>query len=170
MIQTYFGNGKGKTTSAIGSAIRCVGCKNKVLFVQFLKNNESAEFKILECVDGIDVVFSKEHYSLYDNLDKEKTTAFSKAYRKLVFEDVAEISKKYQMIIFDEILDVVDFGYINENELVKYISSLGSRSEVIMTGHKISEKIIEISDYVSEIKEIKHPFNKGVTSRKGIEY
>ncbi len=170
MIQTYFGYGKGKTTSAIGSAIRCAGCKNKVLFVQLLKNNDSSEFKTLECIESIDVIFCDKHYCLYDNLDKEQTDAFSKAYRKLVFEDVAKIFKNYQMIIFDEILDAVDFGYIDEDELVKFISSLGAQTEVIMTGHKISEKIIEMSDYVSEIKAVKHPYDKGVTSRKGIEY
>ena len=170
MIQTYFGNGKGKTTSAIGSAIRCAGCENRVLYVQLLKNNDSAEFKILETIENIDVLFSKEHYSLYDNLNKERDKSFTIAYRKLVFEDVAEISKNYQMIIFDEILDAVDFGYIDENELVKFISSLGAQTEIILTGHKISKKIVGISDYVSEIKEIKHPYNKGVTSRKGIEY
>ena len=96
MIQTYFGNGKGKTTAAIGSAVRCAGFGNKVLFVQFLKNNDSAEFKVLEEIKGIDNLYSNEHYELYDNMNKERTTAFANAYSKLLFEDVKNKADDYQ--------------------------------------------------------------------------
>jgi len=170
MIQTYYGNGKGKTTAAVGAAVRCAGCGNKVLFVQFLKNNDSSEFKILEKISGIDISFSNEKYALYDNLNKERTQALKKAYNELVFEDVKSKAASYKMIIFDEILDVIDFGYIIEDELLKLISKLNEHSEIILTGHMLTEKTADISDYISEVREKKHPYTKGVFPRKGIEF
>ena len=170
MIQTYFGNGKGKTTAAVGSAVRCAGCGNKVLFVQFLKNNDSAEFKVLEVIKGIDVLCSDERYELYDNRNKDRTSALAKAYNKLLFEAAKSKADSYQMIILDEILDAVEFGYIDENELVKLLSGLKSHSEIILTGHNLTQRIADVSDYISEIKEISHPYTKGVSPREGIEF
>lgn len=170
MIQTYFGNGKGKTTAAVGAAVRCLGCGNKVLFVQFLKNNSSAEFNIISKIKDIDVLCSDEYYELYDNLNKDRTSSLAKAYNKLLFEDVKRKADMYQMVILDEILDAVEFGYIDENELLEIISELKLYSEIILTGHNITERIADVSDYISEIKEISHPYKKGVAPRKGIEY
>ena len=170
MIQAYFGNGKGKTTAAVGSAVRCAGCGNKVLFVQFLKNNDSAEFKVLEKTGVIDVLCSDEHYELYDNLNKDRTPALVKAYNKLLFEDTKNKSASYQMIVLDEILDAVEYGYINEDALLELLSELKVQSEIILTGHNLTERIADVSDYISEIKEISHPYTKGVSPREGIEF
>ena len=170
MIQTYFGNGKGKTTAAIGAAIRCVGCCKKVLFVQFLKNNDSAEFNVLSEIKSIDVLYSEERYELYDNLNKDRTPALTKAYNKLLFEDVKRKENTYQMIILDEILDAAQYGYIDEDELLKLLAELKTHSEIILTGHSLTERIADISDYISEIKEISHPYTKGVSPREGIEF
>lgn len=170
MIQTYFGNGKGKTTAAIGAAIRCVGCCKKVLFVQFLKNNDSAEFNVLSEIKSLDVLYSDERYELYDNLNKGRTPALTKAYNKLLFEDVKRKADTYQMIILDEILDAAQYGYIDEDELLKLLAELKAHSEIILTGHSLTERIADVSDYISEIKEISHPYTKGVLPREGIEF
>ena len=170
MVQTYFGNGKGKTTAAVGSAVRCAGCGNKVLFVQFLKNNDSAEFNVLSEIEGIDVLCSDEHYELYDNRNKDRTPALAKAYNKLLFEDTKNKAYTYQMIVLDEILDALEYGYIDENELVTLLTELKAHSEIILTGHNLAEKIANISDYIYEIKEISHPYTKGVSTREGIEF
>ena len=170
MIQTYFGNGKGKTTAAVGSAVRCAGCRNKVLFVQFLKNNDSAEFKVLEKIECIDVLCSDEHYELYDNRNKERTPVLVKAYNKLLFEDAKNKSSSYQMIVLDEILDAVEYGYVDENNLLELLAEIKAHSEIILTGHTLTEGIADVSDYISEIKEISHPYTKGVSPREGIEF
>ena len=170
MIQTYFGNGKGKTTAAVGMSVRCAGCDNKVLFVQFLKNNDSAEFKILEKINGIDILYSDERYELYDNLNKERTSAFKKAYKKLLFEDARAIAGCYQMVVLDEVLDATEYGYIDEDELIELLLEIKEHSEIILTGHNLTERIKNESDYISEIKEISHPYKKGIFARKGFEY
>lgn len=170
MIQTYFGNGKGKTTAAVGAAVRCAGCDGKVLFVQFLKNNDSGEFVFLKPDCGIDVIYSKECYNLYDNMNSERFTSLTAAYNTLLFDEVAEKSNSYDMIILDEMLDVIDFGYVNEDDFLQLLNILKQSSEIILTGHSVTEKIVGVSDYVSEVKEIKHPYNKGFLPRKGIEF
>ncbi len=170
MIQTYFGNGKGKTTAAVGSAVRCAGCGNKVLFVQFLKNNDSAEFNVLSEIEGIDVLYSNEYYELYDNLNKNRTPALTKAYNKLLFEDTKNKSASYQMIVLDEILDAVEYGYVDEKNLLELLAEIKVHSEIILTGHNLTEKIADVSEYISEIKEISHPYTKGVSPREGIEF
>ena len=170
MIQSYFGNGKGKTTAAIGAAIRCIGCDQKVLVVEFLKNNDSAEFKVMDTLENIDILFSNEHYELFDNEKSELTPKFKDAYTKLLFEETAKISKDYQMIVLDEVLDAVEFGYIEEKAFIKLLNECKQKTEIILTGHTLTEGIADVSDYISEIKEISHPYTKGVSPREGIEF
>lgn len=170
MIQSYFGNGKGKTTATIGAAIRCIGCGQKVLFVVFLKNNDSAEFKVMDALENIDILFSNEHYELYDNEKPELTPKFKDAYTKLLFKETAKISKAYQMIVLDEVLDAARFGYIDEKAFINLLNEWKQNTEIILTGHSLPEGIADVSDYISEIKEINHPYNLGTPSRKGIEY
>ena len=149
MIQSYYGNGKGKTTAAVGCAIRSLGSGQRVLFVQLLKNNESSEF---------------------DNLKKERTELLSETYNKLLFEDLTKNNERYQMIILDEIFDIIEFEYVSEDMLLELVNLLKEHSEIILTGHILPDKIALVSDYISEIREINHPYKKGVPSRKGIEY
>ena len=170
MVQCYFGNGKGKTTAAIGAVIRCVGCGKKALYVGFLKNNNSAEYKVFEAVENIDMLFSDEYYNLFDNKKNELTDKFIKAYSKLLLDETEKRRCNCRMIVLDEILDAVEFGYIDEKEFIKLLNEWKDSVEIILTGHKLSEKIAEVCDYISEVREIKHPYNSGTLPRKGIEY
>ena len=169
MIQSYFGNGKGKTSSAVGSIIRCLGSKKKVLFVQFLKNNDSYELEFLSNLSGVDILISEEPYHLFDNQKSERTGNLSRAYQQLL-EQISMMISGYDLIVLDEILDVIDFGYLSEETLLILLSQYKDRVEFILTGHKISPNLADISDYISEVKEVKHPYQKGMPPRKGFEY
>lgn len=170
MIQCYFGNGKGKTTAVIGGVIRCAGCSQNVLYVGFLKNNDSGEFNILKDLKNIDILFSDKHYNLYDNTKEELTSEFAKAYTNLLFEKTGELIEHYKMVVLDEVLDAVEFGYIDEKDFIKLLIEWKHSREIILTGHELPEKIAKVCDYISEIREINHPHTWGVPSRKGIEY
>ena len=170
MIQCYFGNGKGKTTASVGAAIRYAGCKKQVLYVSFLKDGTSSELNILKAIPGIDVQIPPVSYRLFDNRNPEKNRKFTEAYTRFFCEEIDGIFSRYDMIVLDEILDVVAFGYIEEETFLNQLKSWSKTTEIVLTGHKISPKISEICDYISEITSSKHPYEKGIAPRFGIEY
>lgn len=169
MIQTYYGNGKGKTTAAIGSTIRCAGCGQKVLFVSFLKNNTSSEFEILSSLELVDVLYADVIYTMFNNQNQELIPKFSKAYQDL-FSKVQQQYQNYRMIVLDEVLDAISFGYLDEEKVLSFIGEQKENHEWILTGHTLTEKVCSASDYVSHVDAVKHPYNSGISSRKGIEY
>ncbi len=170
MIQCYFGNGKGKTTASVGAAIRYLGCKKRVLYVSFLKDGTSSELAILRNLSGLDLLIPSVSYRLYDNQNPEKTEELSRAYTDFFNEKINGISTSYDMIVLDEILDVVSFGYLSEEILMDSLKRWNKTAEVVLTGHSLSPDIAEICDYISEVSSKKHPYEKGIHSRKGIEY
>lgn len=170
MIQCYFGNGKGKTTASVGASIRYLGCQKQVLFVSFLKDGTSSELAILKTIPAVKVKIPPVSYRLFDNQNPEKNLEFSQAYTRFFCEEIDRISSQFDMIVLDEILDVVTFGYIAEKVFLQKIQQWSKTAELVLTGHRLSEKIAECCDYISEICSRKHPYETGAFPRKGIEY
>lgn len=170
MIQCYYGNGKGKTTAAVGASIRYLGCQKQVLFVSFLKDGSSSELEILKSLSAVEVKIPPVSYQLYDNRNPEKTIAFSQAYTQFFCEELNSIFSRFDMVVLDEILDVVSFGYIPEEIFLKQIKQWGKTVELVLTGHQISSEIAKCCDYISEICSRKHPFEIGMPPRKGVEF
>lgn len=154
MIQIYYGFGKGKTTSAVGAGMRAKGAGADVLFVQFLKDNKSSELKVLP----FDV------YPAPDSLPFNPDESYGE-WVKNAMNYVA--NSTCQVIILDEFLDVVD-KFVSLEEAVKLVKEL--KGEVIITGHREIEELFNFADYITFFEKIKHPYDKGVKARKGIEY
>jgi cob(I)alamin adenosyltransferase len=170
LIEVYTGDGKGKTTAVIGLACRATGHNLKVCYIYFHKNPERwgyGEFKILEKI-GVDVFgFAKEHPH-FDKVEKEKLR--EECLKGIEFIKKIYEEKKYDVIICDEILISLRDGFLEEEEIIKIMEEKPENVELILTGRYITKKIIEKADLVSEIKKIKHPYDKGIKSRKGIEF
>jgi cob(I)alamin adenosyltransferase len=170
LIEVYTGDGKGKTTAVIGLACRAIGHNLKVCFIYFHKNPERwgyGEFKILEKI-GVDIFgFVKEHPH-FDKVEKEKLR--EECLKGIEFIKKIYKEKKYDVIICDEILISLRDGFLNEEEIIKIMEEKPKNVELVLTGRYITEKIIEKADLVSEIKKIKHPYDKGIKSREGIEF
>jgi len=170
LIEVYTGDGKGKTTAVIGLACRAIGHNLKVCYIYFHKNPERwgyGEFKILEKI-GIDVFgFAKEH-PYFDKVEKEKLR--EECLKGIKFIKKIYKEKKYDVIICDEILISLRDGFLKEEEIIKIMEEKPENVELVLTGRIATEKIIEKADLVSEIKKIKHPYDKGIKSREGIEY
>lgn len=165
MIHIYHGNGKGKTTAAVGLAIRAAGAGLKVIFVQFLKNGSSSEIKILK--DHVQVEYCKECSKFtFQMNDKEKSLVTEKHNQmiKKAFEHGAD------MIILDEFLDAYNKKMVDSNLSEKLISENKETTEIILTGRNPAEIFTEQADYISEITAVRHPYENGVTARIGIEY
>lgn len=170
MVQSYFGMGKGKTSAAVGATVRAAGSGMKVFFTEFLKNGDSSELEILKNLENVDVILPNVEYIMFEELTDERIKARSEAYGRLLFEELPQKIKHYDMIVLDEILDIVQFGYVGEEEFLKHINLWKTDKEIILTGHSISEKIAETLDYISRVDAVKHPYNLGAAARRGIEY
>jgi cob(I)alamin adenosyltransferase len=170
-VHLYFGDGKGKTTAAVGLGLRAYGRSKKVLLVQFLKNYDSGEIIALENFsDNFRVLKGEPVKKFIKNMTQfEKET--TKCLQYQMFLDAVQISsiEKFDMIIFDELIDAVNLGIINMTEIEDFIKAKADNLEVVITGHCPKEDFFELCDYITEIKKIKHPYDKGVCARTGIE-
>ena len=165
MIQCYYGNGKGKTTAAVGQALRMAGAGKKVMIIQFLKDGFSSENRLLEKC-GVKVLAQKMPTMFVDMNDPKMIKEVS----QLVNDLFLMIDESYDGIVLDELLDAIALNLINEGMVYERILDLKDDHEVILTGRVPSHKIKPILDYSSEIKKHKHPYDKGIKARKGIEY
>ena len=184
MIFVLTGNGKGKTTCAIGMGIRAVGAKKKVLMIQFLKTKDSSsENKIIKRIKNFDLktfgkkgfFVSKEYLKKHPQIKKFGVRVARKEVTNLIkrgfeFAKKAAISKKYNLLILDEACIVLNFGFIKKEEMIDFLKKYRKDLDIVLTGRGCPRKIIKISDLVTEMKEIKHYYKKGIKAREGIEY
>lgn len=171
MIHIYCGDGKGKTTAATGLAVRAAGNEMKVLFTRFLKNEDSSELKILDEIPNIHVLHLCKAYGFYHTLTEEKKLELLRTYRDLWRHIVEEIDQgTYQVLIMDELIAAYNYEIIDQEQVRNFLEHKPEDLEIIMTGRNPAKELLELSDYVSEIKKIKHPFDKKISARKGIEY
>ncbi|MFI3325628.1 MAG: cob(I)yrinic acid a,c-diamide adenosyltransferase [Clostridia bacterium] len=169
LIHIYCGDGKGKTTASVGLAVRAVGSGKKVLFSQFFKNGESSEVKAIKTFENLTYCKSDKAFPRFANMtDEDKLYAYE-YYDKLV-NDIIEKAKNYDMIVFDEIISCYNLGFLNRETVVNFCKNNDYDIEIVLTGRNPAPELVEIADYVSQIEKIKHPYDQGITARKGIEY
>lgn len=165
MLHTYYGNGKGKTTAAMGLALRMRGANKSVLVIQFLKDGKSSEIKQLIEL-GVSVKFKKMPKMFIDLNDCKMIKEVGIMQNEL-FDC---IDNQYDCIILDEILDAIVLNLINEDKVYRKLKELKEDKEIVLTGRKPTIKIQQLSDYSTQMKMNKHPYNNGVNARKGIEF
>jgi len=168
MIHLYCGDGKGKTTAAVGLAVRAAGSGMKVLFVQFFKSGKSSEVEALEKL-GIVTAHPGVHYGRYKTLNEEKKTEVRDSYGEL-FDAILAAAAEFDLIVLDEAVSAYNYAMIDGERLTEFLRLEGNRREIVLTGRNPLTELIELSDYVTEMKKVKHPFDGGTAARKGIEY
>ncbi|GHT43558.1 cob(I)alamin adenosyltransferase [Endomicrobiia bacterium] len=171
MIIINTGNGKGKTTAAMGQILRSLGHGFKVCLIQLFKSESFyGEQKILTKLDNLDFFsFAKKHpYCVKGISPKEVRTQCAVAMRKI--KEIADNNKKYDLIVLEEFTIALRDKFIDENEFITFVKQLSKESDIIVTGRSASWALIDAADLVTEMNEIKHPYNKGIQSKKGIEY
>lgn len=168
-IHAYYGHGKGKTTAAVGQAIRAAGSGLKVLVYHFLKDNSSGERKILDSVPGITCLPGKDYVKFCSQMD-ETEKAKLKSENEKTLDEIGKLCASFDMVVLDEALCAVWLGVLGEDILVRFLKEQGGSAEIILTGHEISEKVLGFVSYATEFRKVKHPFDKGLKARRGIEY
>lgn len=168
LVHIYTGPGKGKTTAALGLGLRAAGAGNKVHVVQFMKGRRYSEIDSIEKLPnftisqhGRDEFVSKENPEKIDIDLAQKGFSYAKEIVK---------SGKYDLIILDEINVAIDFNLISIDDVLKLINEKPKKLELVLTGRYADPKLIQIADVVTEMLEIKHPYQKGIQARKGIDF
>lgn len=171
LVHIYTGNGKGKTTAAVGLGMRAYGRSFKVLMVQFLKGAETGEMNTIAGLHpGFVLHRGKEVKKFTWNMTEEEfKQARDEQQENFKFAVNAAASGEWDLLILDEIMAAISTGMVDLQDVTELIKNRPDRLEVVLTGRNAPEELIELADYVSEIHAVKHPMEKGIPARKGIE-
>lgn len=172
LVQVYTGDGKGKTTAALGQGLRACGTGLKVYMLQFLKGSNTGELEAVKRLgDNFKIFRFEKQRDFVWNLNKDEIEEL-----KLEIKEGYDFAKRVitnnecDMLIIDEIMGVLSNGFLSEEDIVYLIDNKPKNMELILTGRNVPSSIIEKSNLVTEMKPIKHYFNEGVNARKGIEF
>ncbi len=171
LIHVYTGEGKGKTTAAVGLATRALGHGFKVCYTSFHKRPEKYgynEIQSLEKLGAKVISFAKGHPHMDKSLDSEEIA-------REALEGISHLNKllaqeSFDLLVMDEVLISIRDNYLSEDKLVEFIQNKPNNMELVMTGRGATPRIIEMVDYATNLQKVKHPYDQGITSREGIEF
>jgi len=199
MVHIYHGNGKGKTSAAVGAAVRAAGHSIPVVFCQFLKDGMSGEISVLEKIPGILVLFPEHFYGWTSKMTPEELAAtrkdcdemFGKAIRTMtmILQNQPRALKAFEerrkksgiitremnrpdivaLFVFDEILDALNKELLDQDMLARFLLQLPENVEVILTGRNPDVTILSMADYVTNMVKDRHPYDDGINARVGVE-
>lgn len=167
LLHIYCGDGKGKTSASLGLALRAAGAGMKVCFVQFMKGGDTSELSALKLIPSITVKRCDKAYSFFKNMtdnDKAEITACHNELLKSAF------AGSFDLVILDEFNSAYCYGLMDKSLAERLILDGKNSAEIAITGRNPADIFVENAEYVSEIRCVKHPYEKGITARKGIEY
>ncbi|MEG0368952.1 MAG: cob(I)yrinic acid a,c-diamide adenosyltransferase [Hungatella sp.] len=170
-IHIYCGDGKGKTTAAIGLAVRAAGRGQRVLIARFLKTDDSGEVLSLARIPQITLLPCEKTFGFYRQMTDIQKAEAADYYQSLLLEACEKASTdSCRLLILDEILAVCHYGLVQSRTLLDFLKKKPKDLEVVLTGRNPSDELLEAADYVSEIQKKKHPYDRGISAREGIEY
>ena len=172
LTHVYYGGGKGKTTAALGLGLRAWGAGLQVVLVQFLKDFPTGELKALEALNSFTVLRGKAAGKLFSKDMGEEEKRSTKAIHDANLEQALSLIQdgKCDLLILDEVLDACKLGLLEEAPFKALICDKPQGLELVITGHTPLNWVLEHADYATEMVKRKHPYDKGVPARKGIEF
>ncbi len=169
LIQVYTGNGKGKTSAAFGLALRAIGRGLKVYVIQFIKGGfDYGELHIMHELPNFKLKAFGRGKFITEMPPTDKDVKLAKEALELAQEVVN--SDEYDVVILDEVNVALNLKLVDVNEVVDLIKNKPEHVELVLTGRHAPPEVVEVADLVTEMKEIKHPYTKGIPPRRGIEY
>lgn len=171
LIHIYCGEGKGKTTASLGLITRALGAGYVVKFMQCFKGGISSEINILEKLPNVQIIHANltEHFTW--EMDSDESTRIYEMHNQM-FKNIVSLIKSDEktLVVLDEVIGASTYGYIDSDMVFEFLKNKPDSVEVVLTGRNPLPKFVELADYVSEIHKVKHPYDKGILARKGIEY
>lgn len=168
LIHIYCGDGKGKTTCAFGLALRCAGCGYRVRITQFLKNGDSGEIYAIQSVPGIELLRAKQSTKFTFQMNEQEKKQSVQDHHELL-ERAFQQTEGIRLLVLDEIMAACMTGMVEEDRLIELLANKPAELEVVMTGRDPSRRLLELADYVTEMRKRRHPYDRGLTARRGIE-
>lgn len=168
LVHLYTGDGKGKTTAAVGLAVRAAGAGLRVLFVQLMKGRDSAEIAPMERL-GIRVMRANVGEKFVFQMDEAEKAA-CRAAHCACFEEATQQAQHYDVLVLDEAMGALSTGMLAEADLAGFIKQKPPGLEVVLTGRDAPDAIKELADYITDMRAERHPFEGGRAARRGIEF
>lgn len=169
LIHLYCGDGKGKTSAAVGLAVRASGAGKRVIFTQFFKDGSSSEIESLKRLPGIRTIHANTVKGFYHAMSPEQREQAREDYTAL-FRQVTDAARDADLLILDEIVSACNRGVVPETLVTDFLRCKPQQLEVVLTGRDPSPGLTELADYITEMRKLRHPFDRGIPARKGIEF
>lgn len=169
MLHIYCGDGKGKTTCATGLAVRAAGHGRKVVVAQFLKCGNSGERVVLEQLPTVNCLPVPEVMKFVFNMTEDEKAA-TRTQMTDVFNRAVESSRDGDLLVLDELNAAISTGMVALEDVLAFLDSCPEQLEVVITGRDPAPELQERADYITEMRKVKHPFDKGLNARKGVEW
>ena len=170
MIHLYYGDGKGKTTAAVGLAVRMAGHGKNVFFAQFMKSGPTGELEILKGVSSIYIGRPKRRYGFYSTLSEEDKENLRAEHDQILSQALEQTQKGWtDLLVLDEITYAYHYGLLDKR-MVRKVLAASQKIEAVCTGRRPADLFFQYADYVTEMKKIRHPYDEGVAGRAGVEF
>lgn len=171
LVHIYSGSGKGKTTAAVGLTVRAAGRGKKAVFCQFLKGNQSGELSVLGTLPGVTLILDYPVRGFtFSMTEEERAQTRLEQQEKWKKAACTAVENGADLLVLDEVMAAVNGGFLPEEWVVRFLEERPETLEVVLTGRNPPEAITALSDYHSEITPLRHPYEKGIQAREGIEY
>lgn len=171
LIHLYCGTGKGKTTASVGLIARAAGHGRRVLLVQFLKDGHSGEIESLRLLPGVQILAGQVTTKFTYQMDGEERTA-TRTLHESFFHQAVENARAglIDLLVLDEVLGAINTGLLPHEEVLDFLRTKPAGLEVVLTGRDPTSQLLAHADYISEIQCIRHPYQRGICAREGIEF
>ena len=175
MIHLYTGDGKGKTTAAIGLFIRAAGWDQQVCFAQFMKGNDTGELHLLKSLPGVTILRSEKNFGFYSSMSESDKEELIEIHNRILDRILELVERRNcQLVILDEITYPVNWGLLDIEKLKRLLAfgkqGVDQETELVLTGRSAQDFLSDMADYGTEMRCVRHPYEKGTGARKGIEF
>lgn len=171
MVHVYHGDGKGKTTAAMGLAVRSAGNGNLVVIVQFLKGSATGEIEVLSRIPEVTVFRNLEDLGFVWNMTEEEKQRTVMMHNMNLMQAIELINQgKCDLLVLDELAATYNLDMVDKNMVQTLLEMRPKDLEIVITGREPAQIFLDHADYITEMKKQKHPFEQGVPARKGVEF
>lgn len=168
LVHAYYGDGKGKTTAAMGLALRAVGRGFQVVVAQFLKDGTSGECNVLKQLPGVVVMAANPSGKFSFQMTAAEKTDTARELQ-ILLEKAFFQAQTAKVLVLDEVLSAVACGFLEEDTVALLLRARPPQLEIVMTGHALSPSLEKMTDYISYVQKRRHPYDRGILARVGIE-